>query len=355
MLVIRNEQRRERQSHNESDKSQQRAPYRQRQQDEHRIDAHVFAHDSRREHKVLNGLHHTINADGVGAHHPEVAATCHGINQAQEYGNRYRHQLQIRHHVQQSDEQAQHHSHWQANNRKPYGKHHAYNSSNQCLRTEIKAHASLYIAYHIEHAIAVAHRHRRMHTAHNLVIVDEQENQVKHRHQPRAYIGYHPCGNTQKAPCALKHARNQLHPLLFAQQPGNALNIDVLQQKIVNLAWQIIHVEAMCGIIRQQRHHSAELVEHIGQHHPAKSHQSCHHLNKRHNRRQSIALATQQSAIKLHSRVKHICHQARHEKRQQHSAEIVNQIHHRYHYKGGKQNAHHAVEIVFSSCFIHIL
>ena len=138
--IIGNDQGRQRQTDNQSDKAQHIDPQGQGQEDDGGIQTHLVLHDGGDEHHVLDDLADDIGKDDPAEHYPETAARRRCRYQAQEGGNGYGNQLQIGDHIQQANKQAEGNRHGQADDVELDGKNHAHEERDCRLSAEVAAH-----------------------------------------------------------------------------------------------------------------------------------------------------------------------------------------------------------------------
>lgn len=80
-LIVAEHQGSERQGDNHAEQAEQRAPHRERQQDDGGIEPHGLAHDFGREEEVLNALNHTVNQHRLTEDNPEAVGRLRAVDQ----------------------------------------------------------------------------------------------------------------------------------------------------------------------------------------------------------------------------------------------------------------------------------
>ena len=129
----------------EPDESQQRAPHRQGQQYDGRVEPHDMTHDARREVHVLYGLHHGKHRQCHEQDNPKVLSRLDALHQCQDDGGYEADELQVGHQIEDADKQSEADGKGEVNNEKPDGEQDAYDKCNERLPTEIGVHAVLHI------------------------------------------------------------------------------------------------------------------------------------------------------------------------------------------------------------------
>ena len=130
----------------ETDEAQQRAPHRQREQQNGRVQPHSLAHNLWRYYHVGDYLHHTEESDSQSEHHPEVLSGVSRFKHGKESGRNYGEGVQIRHQIHYSDEYAQTYCHREVHYAEAYAEHHAHAKRNQTLASDVVVEFALDVA-----------------------------------------------------------------------------------------------------------------------------------------------------------------------------------------------------------------
>ena len=104
-------------------------------------------HDLRRKESVLNNLHHGKDDERHQEDKPEVLSRIGSLDNGQNNGGDKAYQLEVRYHVEQSDEQAQADGHWEVDNQETDAEQYAYTQGHQCLTAEILVHTFLNVSH----------------------------------------------------------------------------------------------------------------------------------------------------------------------------------------------------------------
>ena len=103
-------------------------------------------HDFRCEDGVLDDLYNGKHDKYHEHDNPEILSCVSCLHNSQQDSRYKAYQLQIRHHVEQSDEHAQTHSNGEIDDQEADTEQDAYAKGDKCLTSEILIHTHLYIA-----------------------------------------------------------------------------------------------------------------------------------------------------------------------------------------------------------------
>ena len=168
----------ERDCDDQSDQTEKCPPDGERKENYGRIHAHGFADDFRSEHKILYRLHDTVDGDHLPEQRPETDLAADGYHHTYKCGGYKRNELEIGHHVEQSDEHAQDYGHRQTDNKEADTEQYTYDERHQCLSAEIVVHGTFDIAAYLEHYPAVFGHDHPPEPRRNLFIVEHDEDHI---------------------------------------------------------------------------------------------------------------------------------------------------------------------------------
>lgn len=177
-VVVGDEEGCEGQGDDHADEAEEAAPNREREKYYRRIETEILAHDFGREDKVLNGLHNGVDSHTFEPDSPKRYIAVNRANDAQQRCGQQRNELQIRHHVEHTDKQAQHHAHGQTDNREADGKEYAHAQRHKSLAAEIVVHAVLHIFDEAECELAIARRHEFAEANKQLLVIEHNKQQI---------------------------------------------------------------------------------------------------------------------------------------------------------------------------------
>ena len=104
----------------------------------------------------MNGLYYSKDDECRQHDKPEALARVCCLDNSQDDGRYEAQQLQVGHHVQQSDEHAQTYSHGEVDNQKTNAEQHTYTEGHKTLSAEVFVHALLHVADNLARNAAVA-------------------------------------------------------------------------------------------------------------------------------------------------------------------------------------------------------
>ena len=174
-LVVSQQQRRHRQGDNHAHNAQQRAPDRERQQDDGSIQSHHLTHNLRSEEGVLNELDNTEHDDHHQHDKPEVLSGVGCLDNSQQDGRDEANQLEVGHHIEQSDEHAQTNSHREVDDKEPDAEQDTYAEGYDALTTEILVHTFFDVGNQFYGHVTITRRQEVRPALCKLLVVDENE------------------------------------------------------------------------------------------------------------------------------------------------------------------------------------
>jgi len=107
LVVVSQNEGGERQGDNHAQNAEQAAPYGEGKQDDGGVEARNLAHHFGDDDGILYDLYHTEDNHGQSQNYPEVLPCVGSFQQSEQYGGHQGYQLQVGHHVQQADEEAE--------------------------------------------------------------------------------------------------------------------------------------------------------------------------------------------------------------------------------------------------------
>ena len=141
-------------------------------------------HDTRHENHIFNKLYDNKNDDTPNNKPPETLSGLGRLQHAQQQGGQETDHLQIGHHVEQPDKEAQQYGQRQPHDGKAYAEKYAHQESHTGLPTEIAIHAHLHIVEHFESLRPIPIGYQSLETDNNFVIIKQYEYKIKEYDKP---------------------------------------------------------------------------------------------------------------------------------------------------------------------------
>ena len=147
LLVVIDEQGGHGQGDDHAEDAEQRTPDGERQQDDGGVKTGDVTHDLRREEGVLDNLHHSKDHQGHEKDEPEVITGIGSLDDSEDNGGDESHQLEIGHHIEQSDEHAEGDGQREVDDEETDAKEDTHAEGHQGLTAEVLVHTLLDVGH----------------------------------------------------------------------------------------------------------------------------------------------------------------------------------------------------------------
>ena len=216
------DQKRNRQGDQQSQHAKQLAPDGQGQEDHGRVEPGRLAHDPGNQYGVLDDLYDDEHGDHEAQHNPDTLTRAQGPGDCEQHGRDETHDLQVGHHVEQSDKKPQQDPHRQSDQPEPQREEQADDEGDQGLGTEVDTHGLREVRNHVKHHRLVLFRNQVLPSFRDLVEIQQDEDQVQHDDDHDRESDHEADGTRKHAPYAGQNLLYK-HPDVFEVEQLNKL------------------------------------------------------------------------------------------------------------------------------------
>ena len=169
----------EREGDDQADEAEEGAPDGEGEEDDGGVEPHGLAHDARSEEHILDDLHDAEDGEGGKEETPEAAPLVGALDHGEGDGGYKANELEIRHHVEQTDEHAQADSHGEVDDEEADAEQHADAESDERLTAEVGAHATFDILGDAPAEVAVLGGDKFDPTLGDALVVEQDEEEIE--------------------------------------------------------------------------------------------------------------------------------------------------------------------------------
>ena len=251
---------------------------------------------------------------------PEVLTRIGRLDDGQQNGGDEPQQLQIGHHVEQSDEHAQADCHGEVDNQEAYAKEHAHTESYQSLASEVFVHAFFNIAHQLYGKAAIAGRHQGRPALCNAFVVEQDEKRIEHNHRGREQS----CDGAERpgnyCPDVGHGLLDSVDETLLGDNVLQLAGTHVLSHVVGDESGNAAHRGIVLNVDHQQVLHPQSLFYHGWHDNPERTRQHSSDNNEGTKDARDAILQPTTVLEELNQRKKQIGDEPRHEEWQQHAA-----------------------------------
>ena len=321
LVVIGQEEGCQRQGDDEADKAEERAPDREREQDDGGIETHGLAHDLGGKEEVLDALHDDINGHARPPYRPEVDVGVGAVDEAEDGRRHDGDELEIGHHVEQADEEAEDDGEGQADDDEADAEEDADAEGDESLTAEVVVHAVFDVVADAVGARAVFWGHHALEAAKQALVVEHDEDDVEDDDKP-----VEDAEDKVEATADEAHGEvEEVLDVLARHLLGYRLEVDGAAEVVVEGLGDEGNLTGGLGVAPDKLGHLVHLVDDGGNEEDTDDDDDENRLEEGHENGQQARAHAEEAAVILHEGLEHVGYEPRDAEGQQHRLEDVNE------------------------------
>ncbi len=182
---------------------------------------------------------------------------------------------------------------------------------------------------------------------HEPFIVKHDEHHIQQHDKPAHGAGHKGDARGKEIPRRGDRCPEQRFPFIPGEETHHLVEIYVIADKAVDFIGDVRKLHLSGCVLPDHLGHLRALSGHIRDKEREKSSKQYASLKQGNHHRNKPLPEVKPAHVPLNQRLEHVCYQARHKKREQHSLQHIKQIKHRNERNHGEQYPDHAVECVW--------